>query len=162
MATKSPLSSEAGIIGQPALEPTLISSPELDAAEPPTGYAELEIKLGPTQSWGTASGKVPPEQAHHLITTFGIVASVIAGITGTVLTLRIAAGLNGPAYAVIGLAFAAIVLIAARRELSRPGWHRDPPEMRARGRPGKRLQGSPDPRAPAGHMTERHNWLRTP
>ena len=74
-------------------------APEAGSVEPPSPYAELVVKLGPAQRWGTAKGKVPPQQAHHLITAFGIVSSVIAGIVGAVLTLRIAAGLTGPAYA---------------------------------------------------------------
>jgi hypothetical protein len=93
--------------------------PEAGTIEPPSPYAELAVHLGPAQPWGTAKGKVPPEQAHHLITTFGIVSSVIAGIAGSVLTLRIAAGLTGPAYAEIGAALAATVLIAMRRAVTR-------------------------------------------
>jgi hypothetical protein len=117
---------------------TLDSPPasETGRVEPPGPYAELDVRLGPAQPWGSAKGKVPPEQAHHLITTFGIVASVIAGISGTVLTLRIAAGLAGPAYAELGLAFAGAALIALRRAVSRVGRRRELPETRARG-PGE-------------------------
>jgi hypothetical protein len=86
----------------------------------PTRYAELVVQLGPAQQWGSARGKVPPEHTHHLITTFGIVASVAAGVAGAVLTLRIAAGLSGPAYAELGLASGAALLIAIRRSGSRP------------------------------------------
>ena len=111
-------------------------APETGHVEPPGPYAELDVQLGPAQPWGSAKGKVPPEQAHHLITTFGIVASVIAGISGTVLTLRIAAGLAGPAYAELGLAFAAAVLIALRRAVSRASRRQELPETRARG-PGE-------------------------
>ena len=107
-------------------------APEASPVEPPSSYAELVVQLGPAQPWGTAKGKVPPEQAHHLITTFGIVSSVVAGITGTVLTLRIAPGLTGPAYAELALALAAAVLIAARRAAIRPdrprGLQRTPAE----------------------------------
>jgi hypothetical protein len=103
MALDSPLAPEAGTV-----EP------------PPSPYAELVVQLGPAQQWGgTAKGRVPPEQAHHLITTFGIVASVIAGIAGSVLTLRIAAGLTGPAYAELAAAIAAAALIAMRRAVTR-------------------------------------------
>jgi hypothetical protein len=94
-----------------------LDSPGAD--ESPSPYAALTVKLGPAERWGTAEGKVPPEQAHHLITTFGIVSSVIAGITGSVLTLRIAAGLAGPAYAELGIAAAAAALIAFRRAAAR-------------------------------------------
>jgi hypothetical protein len=123
MTLDSPLASETGHV------------------EPPGPYAELDVRLGPAQPWGSAKGKVPPEQAHHLITTFGIVASVIAGISGTVLTLRVAAGLAGPAYAELGLAFAGAVLIALRRAVSRarqaPGTPRNQgPRARGAGRPG--------------------------
>jgi hypothetical protein len=96
-------------------------APEAGPVEPPSPYAELVVQLGPAQPWGTAKGKVPPEQAHHLITTFGIVSSLVAGIAGTVLTLRIAAGLTGPAYAELGVACAAAGLIAIRRAVVRAG-----------------------------------------
>jgi hypothetical protein len=68
---------------------------------------------------------VPPENAHHFIATFGIVANVIAGIAGAVLTLRISAGLTIPAYAELGLAFGGAVLIAARRAASRAARHQE-------------------------------------
>jgi hypothetical protein len=108
-------------------------APETGSVEPPTPYAELVVQLGPVQPWGTAKGKAPPGQPHHLITTVGIVASVIAGIAGTVLTLRISAGLTGPAYAELGLAFGAAVLIAIRRAVRRAGKRQELPEPRARG-----------------------------
>jgi len=120
MALDSPCSAEAGTV------------------EEPSQYAELKFQFGPAQSWGTAQGRVPPAQTHHFITTSGIVASVIAGIAGAVLTLRIAAGLTGPAYTELGVAFAAAVLIAIRREASRAARRHDPPEARARG-PGSGL-----------------------
>jgi hypothetical protein len=88
--------------------------PGAGAVEPPSPYAELTVQLGPARRWGAAKGKVPPEQAHHLITTFGIVSIVIAGIVGSVLTLRIAAGLTVAAYAELGVALAAAALIAFR------------------------------------------------
>jgi undecaprenyl pyrophosphate phosphatase UppP len=80
--------------------------------ERPTGAATLEIQLGLDK---TARGSVPPEHAPHLIAAFGIVACVISGITGMVLTLHIAASLAGPAYAGLGLALAGAAMIAARR-----------------------------------------------
>lgn len=95
------------------------SVPGPDPAEAPTGFAELEIQVGPAQSWGTAKGKVPPDQAHHLITTFGVLGSAIAGIAGAVLTLRIASGLIAPAFAELTLAVASAVLIATRRTTGR-------------------------------------------
>jgi hypothetical protein len=108
-------------------------APETGPVEPPSPYAELVVKVGPAQRWGTAKGRVPPEQAHHLITTFGIVAIVIAGIAGAVLTLRIAAGLTGPAYAELGLAFVAAAMITARRAVIRAVRPQELPETRARG-----------------------------
>lgn len=95
------------------------SVPGPDPAEAPTGFAELEIQVGPAQSWGTAKGKVPPDQAHHLITTFGVLGSAIAGIAGAVLTLRIASGLTAPAFAELALAVTSAVLIATRRRDSK-------------------------------------------
>jgi hypothetical protein len=56
----------------------------------PGPSAKLTIKVGPTQPWGIAEGTVPPDQAHHLITTFGIVASAFTGTGAAVLTLQIA------------------------------------------------------------------------
>src|ERR1700722_15538357 len=94
---------------------------EVDPVEPPGPYAELSVQLGPAQRWGAAKGKVPPEQTPHLITTFSIVSSVVAGIAGAVLTLQIDAGLIGPAYAELALAFAGAVLIALRRGAIRAG-----------------------------------------
>jgi hypothetical protein len=88
-------------------------------AEAPTVFAELEIQVGPAQQWGTAKGKVPPEQAHHLITTFGVLGSVVAGIAGAVLTLSIGSGLTAPALAELALALTAAVLIAVRRATGR-------------------------------------------
>ena len=96
-----------------------LDSPGAD--ESPSPYAALTVKLGPAQQWGSAEGRVPPEHAHHLITTFGIVSSVIAGIAGSVLTLRISAGLAGPAYAELGIALAAATLIAFRRAATLAG-----------------------------------------
>jgi hypothetical protein len=124
--------------------------------EEPSRYAELVVQLGPAQQWGSARGKVPPEHTHHFITTFGIVTSVAAGIAGAVLTLRIAAGLTGPAYAELGLAFVAALLIAMRRSADRAAWRESAgPRARepARGSSGMRkafpLQpGTGRPKAP--------------
>jgi hypothetical protein len=110
----------------------LDAPPPGEAAEEPGPYAELTLQLGPAQQWGTAQGKVPPEQAHHLITTFGIVSSVIAGIAGSVLTLRIAAGLTVAAYAELGVALAAAALISFRRAVTRAGRPQALPEASER------------------------------
>jgi hypothetical protein len=74
-------------------------------ADPPTSHAELTIKLGPTE---LAKGTVPADQARHLITTFGILASVCSGIGGAVLTLRAA-----PAPTVLVLVLAELVVALA-------------------------------------------------
>jgi hypothetical protein len=119
---------------------------EAGPVEPPSPYAELIVQLGPAQPWGTAKGKgkVPPEQAHHLITTFGIVSSVVAGIAGAVLTLRIAAGLSGPAYAELGIACAAAVLITLRHLVIRAGKPQGLPEANKRQpEPGGPARGDP-------------------
>lgn len=65
------------------------------------------------KSLGTGAGTVPPDQARHLVTTFGILGSVFSGIGGVVLTLHIAPRLGGLALAELVLALAAAVLIAA-------------------------------------------------
>ena len=108
------------------------------SAEAPSQYSELVVKLGPAERGGSAKGTVPPEHTHHFITTFGTVASVVAGITGAVLTLRVAAGLSGPAYAELAIAFGAAVLIAVQRADRRSG-RQQLPETRARG-PGRTAQ----------------------
>ena len=114
-------------------------------AEPlPTSHARLTIKVGPDepaklafgvgpdQRWGTAEGTVPPDQAHHLITTFGILGSACTGIAGAVLTLRIAPSLTAPALAELALALLAAVLTAAcsltraRRDEQAPEESREP------------------------------------
>jgi hypothetical protein len=94
-------------------------APEAGPVEPPSPYAELVVQLGPGQPWGTAKGRVPPDQAHHLITTFGIVSIMLAA--GAVITLRVAAGLTAVAYAALGIACACAVLIAIRRFVVRAG-----------------------------------------
>jgi len=86
-------------------------------AEQPTQAAELKVAVGPA----TAGGSVPPGEAHHYITTFGILVSVIAGIAGAVLTLRIGSGvltlrvtsgLTILGLAELGVALASAVIIA--------------------------------------------------
>ena len=97
--------------------------------ERPTVFAELEIQVGPALPWGTAKGRVPPDQAHYLIMTFGILGSAVTGTAGAVLTLRIAPGLAGLALAELILALAVALLIAAcglvRERASRKGNRRE-------------------------------------
>lgn len=99
-------------------------TPEPVPTEAPTAAAALEIQVGPAQPRGAAEGKVPPDQAHHLITTSGVLGSVIAGITGAVLTLRISPGLAAPALAELALAVTSAALIATRRTTARKGSRR--------------------------------------
>jgi hypothetical protein len=82
---------------------------ELDLAEQPTQSAQLKIDA---RLLGTAEGTVPSAEAHHLVTTFGMVASGVTGTVGAVLTLRIDQHLAGIALAELILAFAIAMLIA--------------------------------------------------
>jgi hypothetical protein len=82
-------------------------------AERPTSFAELEIQVGPATPWGTAKGRVPPDQTNYFIMTFGVLGSVVTGTAGAVLTLRIAPGLTSLALAELILALAAALIIAA-------------------------------------------------
>lgn len=81
--------------------------------ERPTSFAELEIQVGPAVPWGTAKGRVPPDQTNYFIMTFGVLGSVVTGTAGAVLTLRIAPRLTGLALAELILALAAALMIAA-------------------------------------------------
>jgi hypothetical protein len=101
-------------------------NPDPALPEPPSPSARLTISVGPAQlGLGTAEGTVPPDQAHHLITTFGIVASASTGIVGAILTLRIAPTLTAIAYAELALALIAVVIIAicGRNPGGRKGGH---------------------------------------
>jgi hypothetical protein len=95
--------------------------------------------MGPTQVGGTAEGNVPPDQAHHLITTFGILGCAITGSAAAVATLRLAPAGAAPAAAFAVLAFnlAAAILIGlcghtrARRKSSRRKGSQNLPRRRA-------------------------------
>jgi hypothetical protein len=80
-----------------------------DAAEQPGPAARLKLDV---KTLGTWEGTVPPGEARYLITTFGIVGSVVTGTAGALLTLRIARGSAVVAIAELALALAAMVLIA--------------------------------------------------
>ena len=90
------------------------SAPSPASPELPTASANLTIKVGPAQPWGTAKGIVPPGQAHYLVTTFSMLGCAIAGIGGVVLTLHVAHGTTGVvlAFAELALALVVAVLIA--------------------------------------------------
>lgn len=94
----------------------MITSSNLDSlqGERPTSSAKLTISLGPTQASGSAEGTVPPDQAHYLITTFGILGCAMTGSAAAAITLRIGPAHDAPALALAELAFALIaaVLIA--------------------------------------------------
>jgi hypothetical protein len=81
--------------------------------ETPTSASELEIRISPARPWRAAKRRVPTARAHNL-TAFAVLGSVVAGVAGAVITLRIGAGLTGPAYAELALTFTAAVLIATR------------------------------------------------
>jgi hypothetical protein len=93
------------------METTSVSSQEPTIPDPGP-RAELVFTFGPAQHWGTAKGLVPADQAHHLVTTFGILGCLVTGIGGAVLTVRAASGWTDLAYAELALAFAAAVLTA--------------------------------------------------
>jgi hypothetical protein len=59
-----------------------------------------------------AQGSVPPDQAGHLIATFGILGAAGVGATAAVLTVRISASLTGVAFGELAVALVAMVLIA--------------------------------------------------
>jgi hypothetical protein len=98
--------------------------------ERPTSFAELEVRLGPAIPWGTAKGRVPPDQANYFIMTFGVLGSLVTGTAGAVLTLRISPGLTGVAWAELIFALAAALIIAAcglaRERAGRTRRHRPP------------------------------------
>jgi hypothetical protein len=91
-------------------DPLPTQSAELTISSKP--MAGVEFSVGPGQPWGTAKGTVPPDQAQHLITTFGILGSASAGIGGAILTLHITPHLTGVALGELVVAFVAAVLIA--------------------------------------------------
>jgi hypothetical protein len=93
--------------------PNIPSDPGPVPLERPGPYAELEIMVGPARPWGTAKGRILPDQARYFILTFGILADVITGTAGAILTLHIAPGLIAVALAELILALAAALLTAA-------------------------------------------------
>lgn len=80
-----------------------------DPHREPTPQAEMHVILGPAPSWKAA---VPSDQAHHLITTTGIVVITCTAIGCAVLTSR-DSSLTGLALAELILAFLAAALVAA-------------------------------------------------
>src|ERR1700742_840384 len=81
MTRTGPPSSEASPV-TPSLTPAITELP-------PTSSAKMTISLRPDQLGGSAEGNVPPDQAHHLITTFGLLGIGVSGIAGANITLYI-------------------------------------------------------------------------
>jgi hypothetical protein len=113
--------------------------PAQGLAEQPTPAAQLKIKADPARvkvtarRWGTAEGTVPPAEAHHLINMVGILGSVITGITGAVLTMRIGPRFTPLALAELGLALASMLLITVccrHRDKNREQEHPAVPDPR--------------------------------
>jgi len=94
-----------------------------ELVEQPTRAAQLTITEQPARvkitarRWGSAEGIVPPTEAHHLITTIGLIGSVITGTAGAVLTLRIDPHLTVLAAAELAVAtmIATLVALCGRR-----------------------------------------------
>jgi hypothetical protein len=81
----------------------------------PGRHARVDVSLGPDSGrWGHLSGVVPGDQAPHLVTVGGIVASLGTGTAGAVFILQLGAGFAAAAYAELGLTLIAVVLIAVR------------------------------------------------
>jgi len=112
--------------------------------EQPSEAAQLKIKAEPARvkviarRWLTAEGTVPPADARHLITTFGIVGCVVTGSVGVVLTLRIEPRLTSVAFAELAVALVAAILVAicgrSQRETGRR--ERDTQRRATRAPPG--------------------------
>lgn len=95
----------------PAARPR--SSAESSASlefEAPTAAAELHIVMVPVEE-RRADGTVPAHQARSLVTTLGDLASLIVGVGGAVLTLSLAPGITGVAFAAAELVLAAVVAV---------------------------------------------------
>jgi hypothetical protein len=102
----------------PAARPRLRSVQSPAPAEQPTEYAELRISVGPPVS---AHGTVPSGEAHRPTQTLGIMGSTVAGIGGTVLTIRIASGMTALVLAGAELALALIAAVLIALEGARRG-----------------------------------------
>ena len=90
------------------------------SAEQPSSSARMRFRLRPVEIEGTAEGEVPAGEAHALITTFGMIAMGVAGITAAAITL-----FTAPSHALgwfFGLALAElavtvmVIALIARRE----------------------------------------------
>src|SRR6266567_1137653 len=87
---------------------------EPDLAEQPTLSAQPRIEA---RLLGSAEGTVPSGEAHHLVTTFGMVGSAVTGTVGAVLTLRIDQHLADIALAELVLAL--VIAMLTRSVLER-------------------------------------------
>jgi hypothetical protein len=98
---------------------TILPAREADP-EGPSASADLTIEVGPDQPRGYPNGEALPSRADDLITAFGILGSVVAGIAGAVLTLRKSPGLVTPALAELALAGTSAALIARAADRRTP------------------------------------------
>lgn len=133
--------------------------PEHEEVAEPGPRAEIQINVGPVpKGWGTVKVNVPADQAHHLVTTVGILGSVAAGVVGVTLTLQEVSGAIILAYAELVLAFIAAVLIAlcSRTDPSIKGG-REKPDTLSADRPARGTAAAPvgarDQGAPLGPAT---------
>jgi hypothetical protein len=104
---------------------------EPDHVERPSEAAQLKIRAEPARlkviarRWLTAEGTVPPANAEHLISAFGIVGCVVTGCAAAVLTMHAGTRLTSVAFAELAVALAGAILIAfcgpARHESGRQG-----------------------------------------
>lgn len=107
--------------GLPAELPLTNPAAKRPSGEQPSSSARLKLELGPDRVGGLAEGVVPPDQAHHLITTFGLLGTGFMGTAGAVLTLYVDPRLPGLALAQLGmaLAIAALIAVCGRRQAKR-------------------------------------------
>jgi hypothetical protein len=125
-------------------------------AERPTRAAQLKIRTEPARvkfnvwRWLTAEGSVPPADARHLITTFGVMAAAISGPAGVVLTLHISPKLTTIAIIELALAMAAALLIAACSRIRQEGEPPEPGSPWRRSRPGEPTAGKDVIMTPGG------------
>jgi hypothetical protein len=104
----------------------------------------MRVILVPGRLTGTLEGVVPAAEAHALITTFGMIAMGVAGISGAFLTVFVA-----PARVLgwfLGLAMAellitlTVILLIARRERVSSRHGGEPAGEDERGEPAGRLR----------------------
>jgi hypothetical protein len=103
-----------------ALEPDKLKGPVEVSGIPalPTSSARLVVALESDRLEGSVEvGGIPGDQARALITIFGMIAAVVAGIAGAVVTVSVAPAhvlgwFGGLAAAELALALVVVLLIA--------------------------------------------------